>query len=389
MKILLLHQFFKTPQTGGAIRSYYLAKALVDHGHTIAVITTYNGQTYTIENIEGIEVHFLPIAYDNRFSFFKRAGAFIHYVLSAARLSGEFKTFDKCYAISVPLTVGIIARWNKFRYGMPYLFEVGDLWPDVPIQMGFIRNYFFKITLLALEKSIYYHAESVVALSEPIRQAIQEKITDKAVHCIPNMADCDYYFPGEKNSSLEKKFRVNEKFVVIYAGALGVANGLHYMLACAEASQFEKLPVHFIICGDGAMREPLISRAFELDLKNISILPFVNREGVREIMNITDAVFVAYENVPILETGSPNKYFDGLSGGKLIITNFGGWIKKEIVESGCGISLDPLDEMDFIKKIQPFLSDRKLLDQYQQASRKLAEKKYSRELLSEAFAKLF
>jgi glycosyltransferase involved in cell wall biosynthesis len=105
-------------------------------------------------------------------------------------------------------------------------------------------------------------------------------------------------------------------------------------------------------------------------------------------MRITDASFVSYKNVPILETGSPNKYFDGLAAGKLIITNFGGWIRKDIEENRCGFYCDPREPVDFIKKITPFLEDPKLLKQYQQAARTLAEKNYSRVLLSDKWLKL-
>jgi hypothetical protein len=79
-------------------------------------------------------------------------------------------------------------------------------------------------------------------------------------------------------------------------------------------------------------------------------------------MNITDAAFVCYKNVPILETGSPNKYFDGLAAGKLIVINFGGWIRKEIEEKQCGIYADPQQPTDFVKKIRPFICDQKLLN---------------------------
>ncbi len=203
------------------------------------------------------------------------------------------------------------------------------------------------------------------------------------------MSDCDFYFPEEKKADLKSKFGISEKFVISYLGAMGVANGLEYFLQCAQASQNARLPVQFILCGDGAIRNKLIADAEKLNLKNLTILPFANREGVKEIMNVTDAVFICYEKVPILETGSPNKYFDGLATGKLIVINFGGWIKKEIEEAGCGISLNPLKAKEFVEKIQPFLSDPKWLNQHQRASRALAETKYSRKLLSEAFAKLF
>lgn len=385
----MVHQHFKTPQQGGAIRSYYLARALTDRGHRVVMITSFSEKKYKTESMEGIEIHYLPIAYDNRFKFYARGWAFIMFIAKATALASKFKDFDRCYAISVPLTVGFIARWFRFRFGIPYIFEVGDLWPDAPIQMGFIKNHFFQKALYALERSTYRQATSIVALSPTIQSSIESKVPGKKTHLIPNMADCEFFRPEQKNPVFENKFDVSGKFVIAYLGALGVANGLDYFLECAEAARKADLPAHFILCGDGAMREELKAGAKRLGLQNFSFMDFVNREGVREIMNVTDAVFVCYKNVPILETGSPNKFFDGLAAGKLIVINFDGWIKKEIEENQCGIFVDPLEPTDFVKKVAPFISDPALLQPFQTASRSLGERKYSRKLLSESFSRLF
>ncbi len=385
----MLHQHFKTPQNGGAIRSYYLAKALLDRGHRVVLITSYTGKFRKDEILEGIEIHYLPIAYDNRFGFYARAWSFIRFMTGAARAAKEYKDFDRCYAISVPLTVGLIARWFKFRFGMKFIFEVGDLWPDAPIQMGFVRNRIFKWLLFTMEKLIYQSAESIVALSPQIQQSIQNKAPGKLIHLIPNMADCIFFQQEQKISASEEKFHVKGRFVVSYIGALGIANGLDFFLQCAAAAQEVNLPVHFILCGDGAMRESLRTQAGELNLQHLSFIDFVNREGVKEILNVTDAVFVSYKEVTILETGSPNKFFDGLAAGKLIIVNFGGWIWKELEDNKCGVFVSPQRPTDFIKKIEPFVSNKILLQQFQSASRFLGERKYSRKVLSEAFASLF
>ena len=87
--------------------------------------------------------------------------------------------------------------------------------------------------------------------------------------------------------------------------------------------------------------------ANDLGLTNITFLAHTNRDGVKEIMNVTDAVFVCYRNSPVLSTGSPNKFFDGLAAGKPIIINFGGWIKSEIEKSACGVYVDPAQPQRF------------------------------------------
>jgi glycosyltransferase involved in cell wall biosynthesis len=137
------------------------------------------------------------------------------------------------------------------------------------------------------------------------------------------------------------------------------------------------------------MLDRLKNNATQLELHNLTFLDFRNRDGVRELMNITDASFICYKSVPILETGSPNKFFDGLAAGKLIVINFGGWIKNEIEEHECGVYVNPQDAGDFVRKIAPYLSDKHLLSKSQQASRQLAEQKYSREILSKSFVNIF
>ncbi|MBA4055058.1 MAG: hypothetical protein C0490_10125, partial [Marivirga sp.] len=162
VKILILHQHFNLPREGGALRSYFLAKALADHGHQPVVITSKGEKEYRVENVEGIEIHYLPIAYDNRFGFWKRGVSFLRYAWSATRLAGSIQNVEICYAISVPLTVGLAAEFIRFFRKVPYIFEVGDLWPEAPIQMGFVRNYFLKRALFAIERSIYKRAHSIV-----------------------------------------------------------------------------------------------------------------------------------------------------------------------------------------------------------------------------------
>ena len=384
MKVLILHQHFKTPVTGGAIRSYYLAKALVEKNIEVVVITAHNG-TEKKQSVDGIDVHYLPVPYDNRFGFGRRLISFFTFVVKSVKAAGAHRDADLCYAISTPLTTGLAARWIKKRLGIPYIFEVGDLWPDAPVQMGVIRDPFVKRSLYRMETSIYRSAASVVALSHPIREAILKKATGKMVHLLPNMSDTEFFRPEKKQDGLKEKYVVQGKFVVSYIGALGVANGLHYFLDCAAASQCARMPVHFILCGDGAMNESLKVHAKKLQLDNLAIISFQDRDGVRDIMNVTDANFVCYQSVPILETGSPNKYFDGLAAGKLTIINFGGWVKEEIERERCGVYVDPNDAADFIAKIKPFLDDDHLLGNYQRAARALAETRYSRTMLGQRF----
>jgi len=389
LKVLLLHQHYKSPSNGGAIRSYYLMRALVENRITPVVITTHNEKQYKKSFEEGVEIHFLPIAYDNKFAFAARIISFIKFTWSASRLSGKVGRFDFCYAISVPLTVGIAAIWIKRIYKTPFIFEVGDLWPEAPIQMGVINNTLLQKTLYALEKRIYRSAHSIVALSPSIQVAIQQKVPQKKIFLITNMADCEFYYPQEKPQSINEENIDPTKFTIAYIGAIGIANGLDYFLECANTTRKANLPLQFIIMGEGAERARLTKAAEKLQLKNLLFIEFGNRDKVRHVLSYTDACFICYKNLSVLQTGSPNKYFDALAAGKLVLTNFGGWIKSEIETEKCGLALDPQHPSDLVNKIAPFLNDIGLLKQYQRNARALAEKKYARSRLSKQFAGVF
>jgi glycosyltransferase involved in cell wall biosynthesis len=387
VKVLILHQFYNTPSTGGAIRSYYLANALADNGILPVVLTTHNYPEVRKTDSEGIEVHYLPVTYNNRYGFFRRVFSFLKFVWSTVAYAGKFRDVDIVYAISTPLTTGLAALWIKFRYRIPYYFEVGDLWPEAPIQMGFVRNPILKFILYKLERLIYRQSKAIVALSPAIRQNILKKVPHKEVYFIPNMADIDFFAPEPKPVVLEDRYGVKGKFVVAYLGAFGLANGLEYIIECAVLAMKGNLPIHFILAGDGKVSDELEKSVMDKGLGNMSILPFRNRDGVKEILAVTDAVFVCYRDIPVLETGSPNKFFDGLAAGKLIILNFGGWLKEEI--KNCGISVDPENPGDFLEKVKEFISNPAKLEVCQKASRLLAETKYSRKIVSKAFTDLF
>jgi glycosyltransferase involved in cell wall biosynthesis len=382
VNVLILHQHFNTPQSGGALRSYFLAKAAVEQKWKVSVITGTSERSYQISEMEGISVHAVPVLYSNYFGFWKRIFSFLQYVRWCMKLSKKFKDVEVCYAISTPLTVGLAARWLKWRYKIPYIFEVGDLWPDAPIELDVITNPFLKKYLLSMERKIYRESKSVVALSPAIQSAIEKKCPYKLVHMIPNMADTDFFQPEAKSPELEKKFNVQGKLVVSYFGAMGFANGLEYLLQSAKACERANLPVQFMLAGEGVERKNLESKARALNLSNLSFQSFRNREGIRELMNITDIVFVCYRHAPILETGSPNKFFDGLAAGKMIMLNFSGWLRTGIEKNTCGIYVRPTEPTEVQSHLKWVLNEG-TLSALQKNARLLAEKSFSRKSLSE------
>jgi glycosyltransferase involved in cell wall biosynthesis len=389
VKILLLHQHFATPQQGGALRSYYLATALARAGHDVVVITAHAAKRKSEVYCEGFRIIFLPVRYANQMGFWARSWAFLRFALGVMVAAAPHRNSQACYAISTPLTIALPALWLRFRYGMPFYFEVGDLWPEAPIQLGFIKNPLLKWLLRRFEVMVYRQSKAVVALSVAIQAAVRHRVPEKPVHLIPNMADTEFFRPQAKPPELVNRFGVGGRLVISYLGALGFANGLDYLMACARACQKANLPVHFLVAGQGAAGAALAAQARSLQLTNLTLLGALPRDGVRDVLAVTDAIFVCYRQAAVLETGSPNKYFDGLAAGKLVVINFGGWIRAEVERTGCGIWVNPQQPETFVSGIAPFVHDAGLLQRYQSRARQLAETNYARTLLSQRFVSLW
>lgn len=373
MRICIIHQYYKTPKTGGAIRSYYIAKYLQDLGHEVTVITARNNKAYSVDKSDGYDVHYLPVYYENHLSFLSRIHAFMLFVWKAYRLLKKMPDKpDLNYVITTPLTTGLLATRAKSKLGIPYIFEVGDLWPDAPIELGVINNSLLKKLSYKWEKTFYLKAQSIIALSIDIKNRILEKCPAVKIKVITNFADSSLFEASKKNPELEEKYKVKNYFVISYLGTVGIANHLEYLLEVARQTQSEK--IKFIVAGSGARFDFIKNQAQVFELDNIQFYPHRNKYELDELVNITDAAFISFKNAPILATGSPNKFFDGLASGKLIIINFKGWIKQLIEEKECGFYHDPYDAQSFLDALNPYLNSQFKLLSAQSNAQELAKK---------------
>lgn len=380
MHILYIHQYFKTPEEGGAIRSYYLAKGLVDAGHKVTMLTSYPGTKYKKMFVDGIHVHYLPVPYQQSMGKFARLRAFLTFVWLACRKAPRFKKADLCYLTSTPLTVGLVGLYLRRQFRMPFYFEVRDLWPEAPVQMQLIKSKLAQRVLYRLEKQIYEQANALVALSPGIEQYIRRIVPQKPVYLIPNMADCRFFSKSERNVYHEKQFEVENKFVVTYFGAMGRVNHLEYFLDAARACQQKQLrDVQFLMVGEGSELDRIKAYAQRLNLGNVRFIPHQNKYGLLSVLNITDAAYVSFADLPVLQTNSPNKFFDALAAGKLCITNTRGWTADLVEEHHCGFYAAPHRPEEFVARLAPFVNDRQLLDTYQTNARLMGEQQFERD----------
>ena len=343
------------------------------------MITSHNRNDYVKKDIEGITVHYLPVKYSNHFGFIKRAYAFLLFAHKAYYLGRKFQDIDLTYATSTPLTVALTALRLKQKKQIPFVFEIRDLWPEAPIRLKELKNIFIKAASRRLEQKAYKEASKIITLSPGIYEYVSKLLPDKPNFLCPNFSDCNFFERTDiKNKSLLEKHRIGDAFVISYFGAIGKINALEYFLDLVQVSEGHGMDIRFFIIGEGAMLNRLQQLVEERNLKTIEFLPHMDKYRLKKYLSICDAAYISFINNPVMKLNSPNKFFDALASGKIVITNTKGWIRDLVEKNECGFYLDPENPDDFVSMINPFLSEPHLHKQ-QDNSRKLAEDSFDKD----------
>lgn len=393
MKILYIHQYFITPEQPGGTRSYWFARALIEAGFKVTMLTSRNEQKRNVEReeVDGIEVIYIRNSYSNNMSILRRMFSFVSFMYKSTVVGFKEKNIDFVYSTSTPLTVGIPALFLKWFKNKPFVFEVRDLWPEVPIQMGALKNPFFRFLAKKLEKTIYKNALHIVALSPGMKEGVmQSKIVCKKITVIPNMSKNDKFFPHEENRNLMKQYHLKDDvFYVIHFGAMGIANGLDYIVDAAFALQKEGANgIEFLLVGGGSVEEKLKQKVNQEEIRNIHFLGSFAMDEMSEIVNIADCSIVTFQNLPILRTNSPNKLFDSLSAAKPVIVNSAGWTKNLVEDNHCGAFVDPDKPMELADLLIEWANNKECLKVMGDNARDLAYREFDKKILCANFVRL-
>lgn len=387
MKILYIHQYFSTPLQPGGTRSYWLSKELIKEGHEVVMLTSARrGQKKFLEkkNIEGISVIYVRNKYDGKMSAVSRVMSFIKFMVYSIWLGLKEKDVDLVFATSTPLTVAIPALFLKWIKKIPFIFEVRDLWPEAPVQMGVIKNKLLIKFLYKLEKKIYKSAVHVVALSPGMYDGVLEcGIPEKKISMVPNMSKIDEFFERPKSSTIAKEYGINlNNFHAVHFGAIGASNGVEYIINAAALLKKENADnIQIIFMGGGSQEEQLKEKCIKENLTNVSFLGRHPMKIVSEIVNICDVSLVSFANVPILYTNSPNKLFDSLSAAKPIIVNSPGWTKAMVEDNHCGLYVNPEKPQELANALISLSKDPDKIAIFSKNSRRLAETTYDKSIL--------
>ena len=387
MKILYIHQYFVIPSEPGGTRSYWISRELIKNGHQVTMITSTRDKNQERRvTIDGINVIYLYVPYSNKMSILKRLVAFLKFMFLSSWYVIKLEKHNLAIATSTPLTIGFPALVGKIFKGLPYVFEVRDLWPEVPVQMGGVKNKFLIKILYWFERTIYKKSAHVIALSPGMHDGVIKAGTpEKKVTTIPNMSKIDEFWPREKDTKLLAELGLKkDSFKVVYFGTMGQANAIEYIVAAIQYLKNEKT-VEFLFLGGGALENKIKEICKNEDLSAVHFYGKVPMARLSAIVNLCDVSLVTFSNLPILATNSPNKLFDTLSAGKAIIVNSPGWTKTMVEDNNCGYFVDPLNAQNLADRIIHLRDNNELCHEMGKNARILAETTFDKSILCKKF----
>jgi glycosyltransferase involved in cell wall biosynthesis len=396
MHVLYFHQHFSTPEGATGTRSYEMARALIRKGHSVTIVCgSYShgntGLFLPFSNgfrrgfVDGIDVIEFKLNYGNDMGYPSRVWAFIKFAFASIKVA-LLEPADIIFATSTPLTAaipGIFARWIRRK---PFVFEVRDLWPELPKAMGVITNPVFLGLMGLLEWVAYRSANRLIGLSPGIAEGIAGRGIDKSrISMIPNGSDIDL-FSGPISSWRPESVSGND-FLAIFTGTHGVANGLDAVLcAAAVLKRQQRNDIKIALVGQGSEKASLMKRAEIENLDNILFLDPVPKTQVSGLMAGADIGLQILANFPAFYRGtSPNKFFDYIASGLPVLNNYPGWLAEMIQKYECGYVVEPGMPQEFANLLIRAADNPDETKKFAKNAENLAKECFNRDILSAAW----
>lgn len=397
MKILYFHQHFSTPKGSAGIRSYAMAQSLIRNGHQVTMVcgSFGAGQTGLTQPfnkgmrrgmVDGIDIIEFELPYSNALSFLKRILIFLSFAFKSIKVALT-EQYDVVFATTTPLTAGIPGIFAKWFRRKPFVFEVRDLWPELPKAMGVIKNPIVLWMMSVLEWTSYHSADRLVGLSPGIVDGIIKRgIAPEKVASIPNGCDLDI-FASEHQAWRPEGVQPTD-LMAIFTGTHGLANGLNAVLdAAVELKKRQRTDIKLVLVGDGMQKKALLERAAELQLDNVIFHDPVNKAKLAGLMASADIGLQILANVPAFYYGtSPNKFFDYISAGLPVLNNYPGWLAELITKEQCGFAVPPENPQAFADALEQAANQRERLIEMGRNGQQVAREQFNRSILSQKFS---
>ena len=394
MRVIYFHQHFSTPKGSAGIRSYEMARRLLARGHQVTMVCgSYGGgETGLLQpfvegrrrgTVDGIDIIEFDLAYANTDGLVKRSMTFLKFAFRSIGLALT-ENYDVLFATTTPLTAGIPGIFARWLRGKPFVFEVRDLWPELPRAMGVIRNPMVLWAMGVLEWASYRSAHRLIGLSPGIVEGIAHReVPRNSIVLVPN--GCDLGIFSEDVESWRPAQVKPTDLMAVFAGTHGMANGLDAVLDVAsELKRRGRDDIKLLLIGQGKLKSDLQARAERERLSNVVFHEPVNKMKLAGLMAVTDVGLQVLANVPAFYHGtSPNKFFDYIAAGLPVLNNYPGWLAEMIREYQCGFAVPPDNPIAFADALEQAATDRSALKTMGVRGHELAKKKFNREQLAD------
>lgn len=371
MHILLIHQAFAALHEPGGTRHHELAQHLVQQGYRVTVIAS--ALTYLtggsqqeripwVQRQDGGEGITILRAYTYNAlhrSFFHRLLSFFSFMFSSFFIGLRVKHVDVVWGTSPPIFQGVTA-WTLARLkGALFLFEVRDLWPAFAVAVGVLTSRPLIAASEWLERFLYRRSDQLIVNSPGFIDHIQKR-GGRQIALIPNGAEASMFDPQADGADLRQQYGLQEKFVVLYAGAHGLSNDLEILLLAAKDLK-DRPEIAIVLLGDGKDKPNLVAKAAELGVSNVHFLPALPKAEMREALAAADACIAILKPIEMYRTVYPNKVFDYMAAGRATLLAIDGVIREVIEQGQAGVFVPPGDPEAMARAIRQFADDRQMV----------------------------
>ncbi|WP_214228901.1 glycosyltransferase family 4 protein [Pedobacter sp. B4-66] len=402
MRVLLLHQYFLEQDDPGGSRFNELTAQWTEQGHEVTVLAGmmhYNGHEkrdiykgkWFVNNQQGkVNVWRTHVSESYNSGFIGRLWGYFSFVFSAL-WAGLFKVkgkYDIILVTSPPLFIGITGYLLSRIKGKPFVFEIRDLWPESAIDTGVVTNKMIIKLAYALEAFIYKKAKKINVLTPAFRKTLIEKksVPEDKIIFIPNAADfslSDHLLHDFDVTGFRKNLNWQDKFVITYVGAHGVANHLDQVLETADL--LRDTNVLFVLIGQGMQKNQLKELASKMQLQNILFLDPVAKAEVFKYIFASDMGASVLKDVETFKTVYSNKTFDYMACKKPIFMAIDGVSRELVEEANAGIFVKPENPKDFAEKVKLYMSDPELIRQQGESGYSFAKQNFDRKVLANKY----
>lgn len=394
MRVLYLSQYFP-PEVGATqTRAYEMSTGLIRAGCQVTMLTEvpnhpegiirpdYRGRFWVREKLDGIDVIRVWVKTAPVKTMRTRLAFYLSYMLNAtlAGLALARGRYDIIYTTSPPLFVGGTALALSYLRRTPLLFEVRDLWPESAVALGELKNPRFIRWAAWLEETCYRRARRIVVVTEGIRDRLVERgFPPEKLALIPNGANTDLFRPRpDAGQALRRELGLGAKFLVIYAGIHGVAQGLEVVLQTAQHLADDPC-FHFLFVGDGPCKADLLRLKKDLALPNVTMLDAQPRESIPAYLSAADAALIPLRRLDLFKSAVPSKMFDAWACGCPVVLSIDGEARRVLERAQAGVFVEPESSEAMAEAIRALATDRERCQEYGANGRRLVEKHYSRQ----------